>query len=242
MDVRFVYDLSYVKQMIKYLGIPFLIFIVISASILLIYSIAHKNHDDPKYKYNMNLYTLFISIILVASLFAILVGFALAFKKQVDAANIQSIVTYIVLAAPILPLISLIALFIKAIRLMKNKPVRQDEEQIKVEENTPNTIAPEPTVGVDITEVNTPENSNSILNIPPASSNMFSSANFFPNPNIASPNDIVPPNNSETTNINNNPQNLTNPTLNNEPVINEINETVRVIEENVQQDDDIETL
>ncbi len=246
MDVRFVYDLSYVKQILKYLGIPFLIFLVISGIILLVYSLAHKDHDDPKYKYNMNLYTLLMSIILVASLFAILVGFAFAFKKQADAANIQSIIVYIVLAAPLLPLISLIALFVKAIRLMKNKPTKNVEE--KSVENVPTSSMPiNAGADVNITEVNNPNNaSNSLLDIPPASGNMFSAQSFFPNPNLNVNNNVVEPNNLAS--FNNQPVVSSVQVTNNEPIVNEVkiepvtNDSIKVIEEDAKNNNDIETL
>ena len=236
MDVRFVYDLSYVKQIIKYLGIPFLLFLIVSAFILITYYLKHKDHDDPKYKYTMNLYTLLMSIILVASLFAVLLGFALAFKKQVDAANIKSIIVYIVLAAPILPFFALLALFTKAIKLMKNKPV--NNKDIQVEETVNNSIDKDiPPLDINITEMNNINNaSNSLLDIPPASANMFSAQNFFPNPNIVDNSNKIIENNQV---INKEVADT------NEPIINEVNiestETIKVIEE-PENKEDIEML
>lgn len=246
MDVRFVYDLSYVKQILKYLGIPFLIFLVVSGIILLIYSLAHKDHDDPKYKYNMNLYTLLMSIVLVASLFAVLVGFAFAFKKQADAANIQSIIVYIVLAAPLLPFISLIALFAKTIKLMKNKPTINSVEEKNNESIPTNSMPINTGVDVNITEVNNQNLSNSLLDIPPASSNMFSAQSFFPDPNVTVNNNVVATNNSLPSN--NQPAIVPNQAISSEPVVSEVkiepvpNEAIKVIEEDVKKNNDIETL
>lgn len=127
MDARFVYDIPYVKEVLGYLLIPFLIFIIISGSVLMIYAIKHKDHEDIHYKYTMNLFTLIISTLLVASLLAILIGFALSFKKQVDAANIKSFVVYVVLVAPLLPFFSFLALLFKMIKLIKNRPNKEEK-------------------------------------------------------------------------------------------------------------------
>ena len=238
MDVKFFYDIPHVKEIIGYILIPFLVFIIICSLALMIYSARHKDHESSDYKYHMNLYTLIISTLLVAALFAILFGFALAFKKQVEAAGIESIVVYIVEASPLLPFLSLLALLIKTIKLIKNRPVDETEEEtdhidtIKISENPANLIAPtiqqelvdedNITVNVDNelgTNLDTPglNNVGSILNIPPASNNGFSQEivnNTINNPTINTPIVNPEPTANSTPIIQNSP--LTPPTVINE--------------------------
>ncbi len=133
-SIKFIYDFPYVKQIIGYLLIPFLIFIILCSIILLIYSAKHKDHKDPIYQYRINLASLIVSILLVLVFLAILVGFALALKQQVDQMSGKYVVSYVVFGAPIVPVIALLVLFIKIFKLIKNKPKR--EEIVQIEENS----------------------------------------------------------------------------------------------------------
>ena len=152
MDARFVYDIPYVKEVLGYLFIPFLIFVIISCAFLMFYSFKHKDHEDAHYKYKMNLFTLIISTLLVASLFAILVGFALSFKKQVDAANIKSFVVYVVLASPLLPFFSFLALLFKMIKLIKHRPSKK-ENLVPVSKDASIVVEPVAEDTISITEI-----------------------------------------------------------------------------------------
>ena len=125
-SIKFIYDFPFVKQIIGYLLIPFLIFIIICSIALLIYSAKHKNHEDPIYKYRINLASLIVSILVIIVFLAILTGFALAFKKQMESSDATFVLSYFVVGSPIVPLIALLILFIKMIRLMKNKPKKEE--------------------------------------------------------------------------------------------------------------------
>ena len=114
MDARFVYDIPYVKEVLGYLFIPFLIFVIISC--------------------------------------AFLVGFALSFKKQVDAANIKSFVVYVVLASPLLPFFSFLALLFKMIKLIKHRPSKK-ENLVPVSKDASIVVEPVAEDTISITEI-----------------------------------------------------------------------------------------
>ncbi len=134
-SIKFIYDFPFVKQIIGYLLIPFLIFIIICSIALLIYSAKHKNHEDPIYKYRINLASLIVSILVIIVFLAILTGFALAFKKQMESSDATFVLSYFVVGSPIVPLIALLILFIKMIRLMKNKPKKEEVQKIADSQN-----------------------------------------------------------------------------------------------------------
>ncbi len=135
MKVRFFYDIPYIKEILGYLLIPLLVFIILSSILLMIYSYKNKDHDDEKYNYRMNLFSLLISILLVAVLFAFLLGFAMAFKKQVDAANIKSTISYLVIVSPVIPFFALLVLLFKLIKVIKNKNINNQTYQKVEDEN-----------------------------------------------------------------------------------------------------------
>lgn len=134
-SIKFIYDFPYVKEIIGYLLIPFLIFIILCSIGLLIYSAKHKDHEDPLYRYRINLASLIVSILLVLVFLAILVGFALALKQQVDKVGGKFVLSYFVLASPIVPVIALLVLFIKVIRVIKNKPRKEEVDVVEKSEN-----------------------------------------------------------------------------------------------------------
>lgn len=134
-SIKFIYDFPFVKQIIGYLLIPFLIFIIICSIALLIYSAKHKNHEDPIYKYRINLASLIVSILVIIVFLAILTGFALAFKKQMESSDATFVLSYFVVGSPIVPLIALLILFIKMIRLMKNKPKKEEVQKVADSQN-----------------------------------------------------------------------------------------------------------
>lgn len=165
MNIKFVYDIPYVKQMISYILIPFLIFIIVCSIILLIYSAKHKDHENPIYKYRINLACLLISVLLVAVFLAILIGFSMALKKEIEAANTTTMLTSFVIYSPMIPVLALIILMIKIIKLLMHKPSKREVTKIENQEdlqamlageyqNPPIEKSKEPVV---ITEVKRPE-------------------------------------------------------------------------------------
>lgn len=151
MDIKFFYDIPFVKEIIGYFLIPFLVFIIICCIVLLTYSAKYKDHESPIYKYKINLASLIISIFLTAVFLAILIGFSYAFKLQLDAQKIETPLAYLVVLSPIIPAFALIVLMVKTIRLVLQKPKKQDvlkenskeEVQEQVEEVVEETLEEE---------------------------------------------------------------------------------------------------
>lgn len=135
--IEFFYNIPFVKEIIGYLLIPILIFIIVCSIILLIYSAKYKDRENPIYKYKMNLASLIISMFLVIVFLSILIGFALAFRKEMLANDINTPLSYVVIASPLIPLIALIFMFVKMFNLIKNKPVKsklikEDRENLEL--------------------------------------------------------------------------------------------------------------
>lgn len=130
-SIKFIYDIPYIKEIIGYLLIPFLIFIIICSSILLIYSKCTKDHENPLYKYRINLASLIVSILLIMVFLAILVGFSIAFNEQLKTTSNTVTLSYFVIASPIIPIIAILILFAKMIRLMKNKPSKKSSTPLE---------------------------------------------------------------------------------------------------------------
>ncbi len=122
MSFKFVYDAPYVKEIVSFVFIPILLIIVLSIIYLLYYNKKVKDHNDPKYKYNMNLYTLIITMLLAAVFLSMLIGFSLALKEEMDRLDFDSLVCYLVLISPVLPALFLSYLTIKLVKLVKTKP------------------------------------------------------------------------------------------------------------------------
>lgn len=152
-SIKFIYDFPYVKQIIGYLLIPFLIFIILCSIILLIYSAKHKDHKDPIYQYRINLASLIVSILLVLVFLSILVGFALALKQQVAQMEGKYVVSYVVFGAPIVPVIAIFILFIKLIKLIRNKPSKEETIDSEVSENISVAVEDQNQVQIQIQEV-----------------------------------------------------------------------------------------
>lgn len=144
MDVKFFYDIPYVKEIIGYFLIPLLIFIIVCSVLLLIYSSKHKDHENLIYKYKMNMASLIISIFLTAVFLAILIGFSYAFKLQMANDGVKSLLGYLVILSPGIPLIALVALVFKVVRLVLNKPQQEVSDTSVIKEDKPLEFISEP--------------------------------------------------------------------------------------------------
>jgi len=143
-SIKFMYDIPYIKEIIGYLLIPFLIFIIVCSIIFLIYSKVTKDHENPIYKYRINLASLIVSILLIIVFLAMLLGFSIAFNEQLKKTSNTITLSYFVIASPVVPIIALIILFLKTIRLIKNKPNKQPKieclTEIKNDENNSSNL------------------------------------------------------------------------------------------------------
>lgn len=131
MTYKFVYDVPYVKVLLKYLLIPVLAILLVGLIILYRINKKYKDHNDPNYKYKLNMISLYISIAITAFFLAILIGFALALRLQMKALNFNSVICFCVMLAPIFPCIYLIYLLVKLIKLIKNKPKAKKKKAIE---------------------------------------------------------------------------------------------------------------
>lgn len=152
-SIKFIYDFPYVKEIIGYLLIPFLVFIILCSIWLLIYSAKHKDHEDPIYRYRINLASLIVSILLILVFMAILVGFAMALKQQVDKTGGKFVLSYFVFASPLVPIIALIVLFIKVIKVIKNKPEKEEAGPIQETENVSVAIEVPNNIPIQVQEI-----------------------------------------------------------------------------------------
>lgn len=132
MPYKFVYDLPFVTDISMYLLFPLLLLVLVLSAILFIYACKHRNEKDKIYKYNVNMYSILICILLTIIFFAIILGFSLAFKIQMDSTGLETVIAYLVLLAPIIPAIVLIYLIAKLIKVYRNKP-EQDKNKKDIE-------------------------------------------------------------------------------------------------------------
>lgn len=135
MTYKFIYDVPYVKEIVNYLAIPVIVIIIIGFAILAVYNKKEKNHEDPVYKYNVNILTLALSMIITVLFLSMLLGFSLALKGQMELYKFSSLICYLVLISPIVPGIYLIILISKLIKTVKNKPKKEEKNETNNDTN-----------------------------------------------------------------------------------------------------------
>lgn len=128
MGLKFFYDMPFVGDIILYLLIPLLIVVIICGIVLIVYSYKYKKSERKIFEYRMNVFCLFMAIILCLVFFAILLGFSFAFKIQMDKTELHTTLAYFALLSPIIPAIVEAVLITKIIKVIGNKP---ENKQIK---------------------------------------------------------------------------------------------------------------
>lgn len=135
MTYKFIYDVPYVKEIVNYLAIPVIVIIIIGFAILAVYNKKEKNHEDSVYKYNVNILTLALSMVITVLFLSMLLGFSLALKGQMELYKFSSLICYLVLISPIVPGIYLIILISKLIKTVKNKPKKEEKNETNNDTN-----------------------------------------------------------------------------------------------------------
>ena len=141
--INFKYDFSFLLQMIKYVFLPVLMVVILTAFIIYIYSRKVKKEDIKRYNYVVEFWTTLLAILIIGALFAVTVGFALSLSDTIEMYNLvegNEIIYYLVLGTPLIPLIFLVAYAYRFINVLLSKP--KSEKKIVKEED----IVPEPTM------------------------------------------------------------------------------------------------
>ncbi len=170
MNFEISYNLVYLKEVFKYVLLPVSILILIVLAALFIYSRKEKDHESEQYIYIINLWTYLVCIVLSASLFAVVLSFAISFHHSVTEHGITHPIITIIYLTPLVPLAFLLStsmrlteIFVNHKRYKKNSiqnnvPVSQEV----ISEN--NTI---PSVDTNVNDVNNVNQNEIPVAIPP---------------------------------------------------------------------------
>ena len=141
-DVK--YDFSFLIKMIKFVFLPVLAIVILTAFIIMIYSKKVKQKDIQRYNYLVEFWTTLLAIMVIGALLAVTIGFSISLSESIKLYNLveeNEVIYYIVLATPLIPLLFLVIYIYRMIIVLINKPKKQ--RKIEVEEQE---IIPEPSV------------------------------------------------------------------------------------------------
>lgn len=144
--VDFKYDFAFLIKMIKYVFLPVLAVVIVTAFIIYIYSRKVKKQDIKRYNYLVEFWTTFLAILIIGSLFAVTVGFAISLSDAIKMYNLvegHEPIYYLVICSPLIPLLFLVIYIYRMIIVLLNKPKKQRE--LAKEED----IVPEPSAIVE---------------------------------------------------------------------------------------------
>lgn len=142
--VNFKYDFTFLLKMIKFVFLPILAVVILTAFIIMIYSKKVKERDIKKYNYLVEFWTTLLAIMVIGALLAVTIGFSISLSKAIEMYNLvkgNEVIYYIVLATPLVPLLFLIIYIYRIIIVLINKP-KEEKKQIVPEEE----IVPEPSI------------------------------------------------------------------------------------------------
>lgn len=142
--VDFKYDFSFLIKMIKFVFLPVLAIVILTAFITMIYSKKVKQKDIQRYNYLVEFWTTLLAIMVIGALLAVTIGFSISLSESIKLYNLvegNEVIYYIVLATPLIPLLFLVIYIYRMIIVLINKPKKQ--RKIEVEEQE---IIPEPSV------------------------------------------------------------------------------------------------
>lgn len=142
--VDFKYDFSFLIKMIKFVFLPVLAIVILTAFIIMIYSKKVKQKDIQRYNYLVEFWTTLLAIMVIGALLAVTIGFSISLSESIKLYNLveeNEVIYYIVLATPLIPLLFLVIYIYRMIIVLINKPKKQ--RKIEVEEQE---IIPEPSV------------------------------------------------------------------------------------------------
>lgn len=144
--VDFKYDFAFLLKMVKYVFLPVLAVVIVTAFIIFIYSRKVKKQDMQKYNYLVDFWTTFLAILIISSLFAVTVGFSMSLSNAIRMYNLvqgHEVIYYLVVCSPIIPLIFLVIYVYRLVIVLLNKP-KKEKNQVTEEE-----IVPAPSVVVE---------------------------------------------------------------------------------------------
>lgn len=130
--------------MIKFVFLPVLAIVILTAFIIMIYSKKVKQKDIQRYNYLVEFWTTLLAIMVIGALLAVTIGFSISLSESIKLYNLvegNEVIYYIVLATPLIPLLFLVIYIYRMIIVLINKPKKQ--RKIEVEEQE---IIPEPSV------------------------------------------------------------------------------------------------
>lgn len=153
--VNFKYDFTFLLKMIKFVFLPVLAVVILTAFIIMIYSKKVKEKDIKKYNYLVEFWTTLLAIMVIGALLAVTIGFSISLSRAIEMYNLvkgNEVIYYIVLATPLVPLLFLVIYIYRIIVVLINKP-KEEKKQMVLEEE----IVPEPSIvenkNLDIEEV-----------------------------------------------------------------------------------------
>ena len=76
--INFKYDFSFLFTMIKFVFLPVLAIVIVTAIIIFAYSKKVKQQDIKKYNYLVEFWTTLLAILIIGALFAITIGFSMS--------------------------------------------------------------------------------------------------------------------------------------------------------------------
>lgn len=139
--INFKYDFSFLFTMIKFVFLPVLAIVIVTAIIIFAYSKKVKQQDIKKYNYLVEFWTTLLAILIIGALFAITIGFSMSLSKAIEMYDLvkgNEIIYYLVLVTPIIPLIFLAIYIYRMIIVILNKP-KETPKKLNADE-----IVPEP--------------------------------------------------------------------------------------------------
>ena len=130
--------------MIKFIFLPVVAIVILTAFIIMIYSKKIKQKDIKRYNYLVEFWTTLLAIMVIGALLAVTIGFSISLSESIKLYNLvkgNEVIYYIVLATPLIPLLFLVIYIYRMIIVLINKPKKQ--KKIEVEEQE---IIPEPNI------------------------------------------------------------------------------------------------
>lgn len=158
--VDFKYDFAFLIKMIKYVFLPVLAVVILTAFIIFIYSRSVKKKDIKRYNYLVEFWTTFLAILIIGSLFAVTVGFSVSLSNAIRMYNLvegHEVIYYLVLGCPLIPLLFLVIYIYRMVIVLLSKP-KKEKELVKEEDIVPepsNVVVQEENIEKGIEEVST---------------------------------------------------------------------------------------
>lgn len=156
--VDFKYDFAFLIKMIKYVFLPVLVVVILTAFIIYMYSRNIKKKDIKRYNYLVEFWTTFLAILIIGSLFAVTVGFSVSLSNAIRMYNLvegHEVIYYLVLGCPFIPLLFLVIYIYRIIIVILSKP-KKEKQLVKEEDIVPepsNVVVQEENITKDIEEV-----------------------------------------------------------------------------------------